>query len=86
LGEARFKEYDKEDFLKDTETEFKRAGKEILYWFPGEAGKYKKSYPKESSESFNKLRGILICRKFSQRLLITTVMNLHKDVSSHWMG
>jgi glycosyltransferase involved in cell wall biosynthesis len=27
-----FKEYDSEDFLKDTEKEFQRAGKEILYW------------------------------------------------------
>ena len=25
-----FKEYDKEDFLKDTEKEFRRAGKEII--------------------------------------------------------
>lgn len=27
-----FKEYDKEDFLKDTEKEFRRAGKEIIFW------------------------------------------------------
>lgn len=27
-----FKEYDKENFLQDTEKEFKKAGKEIIYW------------------------------------------------------
>ncbi len=27
-----FKEYDKEDFLADTEKEFRKAGREILYW------------------------------------------------------
>lgn len=31
-----FKEYETEDFLKDTENEFKKAGKEILYWFTKE--------------------------------------------------
>ncbi len=28
-----FKEYDKEDFLKDTEGEFQKAGKEVAFWF-----------------------------------------------------
>lgn len=28
-----FIEYNKEDFLKETEAEFKNAGKEIVYWF-----------------------------------------------------
>nr|MBI5455869.1 glycosyltransferase family 2 protein [Candidatus Levybacteria bacterium] len=31
-----FKEYDGKDFLKDTEKEFKKSGKEILYWLTKE--------------------------------------------------
>lgn len=31
-----FKEYDGDDFLKDTEQEFKRGGKEILFWLSKE--------------------------------------------------
>ncbi|MGA2911250.1 MAG: glycosyltransferase family 2 protein [Candidatus Levyibacteriota bacterium] len=31
-----FKDYDKEDFLKDTENEFKKSGQEILYWISKE--------------------------------------------------
>jgi len=31
-----FKEYNSQEFLKETETEFKRAGKETIYWFSKE--------------------------------------------------
>jgi hypothetical protein len=31
-----FKEYDKDDFLQETEKEFGKAGKEIVYWFSKE--------------------------------------------------
>lgn len=31
-----FKEYDKDDFLKDSEKEFQKAGKEILFWISKE--------------------------------------------------
>ena len=31
-----FKEYDKDDFLADTEKEFKRSGKEVLFWISKE--------------------------------------------------
>lgn len=31
-----FKEYDKDDFLKETEKEFKKSGKEVLYWLTKE--------------------------------------------------
>jgi len=54
-----FKEYDKEDFLKDTETEFKRAGKEILYWVSKEKLESIKSPIQRSLQRVsNKLRGI----------------------------
>jgi len=31
-----FKEYDKQDFLQETDREFKKAGKEILFWISKE--------------------------------------------------
>jgi hypothetical protein len=54
-----FKEYDKEDFLKDTETEFKQAGKEIFYWVSKEKLESIKSPIQRNLQKVsNKLRGI----------------------------
>ena len=54
-----FKEYDKEDFLKDTENEFKKAGREILYWVSKEKLENIKSPIQRSLQKVsNKLRGI----------------------------
>jgi (heptosyl)LPS beta-1,4-glucosyltransferase len=54
-----FKEYDKEDFLKDTEGEFKRAGKEILYWVTKEKLEALKSPLRRNLQRVsNKLRGL----------------------------
>src|ERR1035437_1393614 len=53
-----FKEYDKEDFLKDTEKEFKRAGKEIIYWVSKEKLESIKSPIQRNLQKVsNKLRG-----------------------------
>ena len=54
-----FKEYDKEDFLADTEREFRRGGRDILFWFSKEKleslrGPLRKNLQKIS----NKLHGI----------------------------
>jgi glycosyltransferase involved in cell wall biosynthesis len=54
-----FKEYDKEDFLKDTEKEFQRAGKEILYWVSKEKLEALKNPLRRNLQRVsNKLRGI----------------------------
>jgi glycosyltransferase involved in cell wall biosynthesis len=54
-----FKEYDKEDFLKDTEAEFKRAGKEIIYWVSKEKLENIKSPIQRNLQKVsNKLRGL----------------------------
>jgi glycosyltransferase involved in cell wall biosynthesis len=54
-----FKEYDKEDFLKDTEIEFKRAGKEILYWATKEKLELLKNPLRRNLQRVsNKLRGL----------------------------
>jgi hypothetical protein len=31
-----FKEYDKDDFEKETEKEFKKAGRDVIYWISKE--------------------------------------------------
>jgi len=50
---------DKEDFLKDTEKEFSRAGKEILYWVSKEKLEALKNPLRRSLQKVsNKLRGI----------------------------
>lgn len=51
-----FKEYDGEDFLKDTEEEFKKAGKEIFYWLSKEKIEQIKSPLKKNLQ---KIRGKL---------------------------
>jgi len=54
-----FKEYDKEDFLKDTEEEFKRAGKEILFWTTKEKLESLRNPLKRNLQKIsNKLRGL----------------------------
>jgi glycosyltransferase involved in cell wall biosynthesis len=54
-----FKEYDKEDFLKDTEKEFKRAGREILYWVSKEKlESIKNPIQRHLQRVSNKLRGL----------------------------
>jgi glycosyltransferase involved in cell wall biosynthesis len=54
-----FKEYDKEDFLKDTESEFKRAGKEIIYWISKERLEALKNPLRRNLQRVsNKLRGL----------------------------
>ncbi|HUD09751.1 MAG TPA: glycosyltransferase family 2 protein [Patescibacteria group bacterium] len=54
-----FKEYDKEDFLKDTEKEFQRAGQEILYWVSKEKlENIKNPIQRHLQRVSNKLRGI----------------------------
>jgi glycosyltransferase involved in cell wall biosynthesis len=54
-----FKEYDKQDFLKDTENEFKRAGREILYWVSKEKLESLKSPLRRNLQKIsNKFRGI----------------------------
>ena len=54
-----FKEYDKEDFLKDTEKEFSRAGKEILYWVSKEKLEALKNPVRRNLQKIsNKLRGL----------------------------
>lgn len=54
-----FKEYDKEDFLKDTEKEFSRAGKEILYWVSKEKLEALKNPLRRNLQKVsNKLRGL----------------------------
>lgn len=47
-----FKEYDKEDFLADTEREFRRGGRDILFWFSKrKAGILERSTKKESAKN-----------------------------------
>jgi glycosyltransferase involved in cell wall biosynthesis len=54
-----FKEYDKEDFLKDTEKEFKRAGQEVLYWISKEKlERIKNPIQRHLQRVSNKLRGL----------------------------
>jgi glycosyltransferase involved in cell wall biosynthesis len=54
-----FKEYDKEDFLKDTEKEFSKAGKEILYWVSREKLEALKNPLRRNLQKVsNKLRGL----------------------------
>jgi hypothetical protein len=54
-----FKEYDKQDFLKDTEAEFRKAGREILFWTTKEKLEALKNPVKRSLQKIsNKLRGI----------------------------
>lgn len=54
-----FKEYDKEDFLKDTEKEFSKAGKEILYWISKEKLEALKNPIRRNLQKVsNKLRGL----------------------------
>lgn len=54
-----FKEYDKDDFLKDTEEEFKKAGKETLFWFSKEKIESLKNPLKRNlSKISNKIRGL----------------------------
>jgi glycosyltransferase involved in cell wall biosynthesis len=54
-----FKEYDKEDFLRDTETEFKKSGREILYWISKEKLEALKNPVRRNLQKIsNKLRGI----------------------------
>jgi glycosyltransferase involved in cell wall biosynthesis len=54
-----FKEYDKEDFLKDTENEFKKSGREILYWISKEKlESIKNPIQRHLQRVSNKLRGI----------------------------
>ncbi len=54
-----FREYDKEDFLKDTESEFRKAGSEILFWTTKERLESLKNPVKRNLQKIsNKLRGI----------------------------
>jgi len=54
-----FKEYDKEDFLKDTEKEFSRAGKEVLFWISKEKLEALKNPLRRNLQKVsNKLRGL----------------------------
>jgi len=54
-----FKEYDKEDFLKDTEKEFQRGGREVLYWISKEKlESIKNPIQRHLQRVSNKLRGI----------------------------
>jgi len=54
-----FKEYDREDFLKDTEKEFKRAGREILYWVSKEKLESLKNPLRRNLQRIsNKIRGL----------------------------
>lgn len=54
-----FKEYDKEDFLKDTESEFRRAGREILFWTTKEKLESLKNPVRRNLQKIsNKLRGL----------------------------
>lgn len=54
-----FKEYDKEDFLKDTEKEFKRAGREIMYWISKEKLEMLKNpIQKNLQKISNKIHGL----------------------------
>ena len=54
-----FKEYDKDDFLKDTEKEFSKAGKEILYWVSREKLEALKNPLRRNLQKVsNKLRGL----------------------------
>jgi glycosyltransferase involved in cell wall biosynthesis len=54
-----FKEYDKDEFLEDTESEFKKAGREILYWTTKEKlESIKNPIQRHLQRVSNKLRGI----------------------------
>ena len=54
-----FKEYDGDDFLKDTEKEFKRAGKEIFYWVSKEKLEQIKNPLKKNLQRIRgKIRGL----------------------------
>jgi glycosyltransferase involved in cell wall biosynthesis len=57
--EQGFKEYDKDDFLKDTEKEFQKAGREILYWISKEKLEALKNPLRRNLQKVsNKIRGL----------------------------
>jgi glycosyltransferase involved in cell wall biosynthesis len=54
-----FKEYDKDDFLADTDKEFRKAGKEILFWISKEKLEALKNPLRRNLQKIsNKLRGL----------------------------
>ena len=54
-----FKEYDKDDFLEETEKEFKKAGKEIVFWVSKEKLERIKNPIKRNLQKLNaKVRGL----------------------------
>ncbi len=53
--EQGFREYDKEDFLKETETEFKKAGKEVAYWITKEKIESAKDPLQKSLQKISKI-------------------------------
>ncbi len=54
-----FREYDKEDFLANTEKEFKKAGKDILFWASKEKIEMMKNPLKKNLQKLsNKFRGL----------------------------
>ncbi|MGA2968019.1 MAG: glycosyltransferase family 2 protein [Candidatus Levyibacteriota bacterium] len=57
--EQGFKEYDKDDFLMDTEKEFQKAGREILYWISKEKLEALKNPLRRNLQKVsNKIRGL----------------------------
>lgn len=54
-----FKEYDKDDFLKDTDKEFQRAGKEIAFWITKEKLEMLRNPLRRNLQKIsNKIRGL----------------------------
>lgn len=54
-----FKEYDKDDFLADTDKEFRKAGREILFWISKEKLEALKNPLRKNLQKIsNKLRGL----------------------------